>query len=261
MMRVTLFGLTHSMIIPIPALIDNYIWAIIHHCDLMVFDPGDADPVLDYIKSNRLDLKAIFLTHYHLDHVGGVPRLLSQYPNSLVYGPRNPEFKINHQAAHRQIISLPPYTFQIWHTPGHTADHWCYYEPKKAWLFSGDTLFSAGCGRLFSGTMTQLFHSLEMLNELPDHAQLFAGHEYTRANLRFAASVEPENFFIKEYEQFLKSAEKTCSLPSTLGLERQINPFLRIFKEDFAAFKAQKKIASADAFHLFEQLRRAKDLF
>ena len=218
---------------PIRAFADNYIWCLRQAQGLaVVVDPGEAQPVLEYLRHNGLELAAILATHHHPDHVGGIPELLGQYPVP-VYGPAHESIPgrtvaLEDGQSHR-IPGLDE-PFWVLEVPGHTAGHVALYQPgEPGILFSGDTLFSVGCGRLFEGTAEQMQHSLSRLRALPDNTLLYCGHEYTMANCRFALHVEPANRalhnWMAEVERRLESGMP--SLPALLGTEKQTNPFLR----------------------------------
>lgn len=217
-------------IIPLHAFKDNYIWTGIHANQAFVVDPGEADPVMDFLAQKNLHLSAILITHKHHDHTGGVQQLLQRYPHTAVYCHADEHISATtHRVSHNEIFSLHnfPVSFTAFHIPGHTLGHVAYYA--KPILFTGDTLFSAGCGRIFEGTAEQMFRSLLILASLPDETLIYCGHEYTLANLHFAALVEPQNTAIQHWLRKTEQlySENKPSLPSTLKTEKQINPFLR----------------------------------
>ena len=216
---------------PLRAFRDNYIW-LMHGRDptcVAVVDPGDATPVETALEAGGLTLEAILVTHHHADHTGGIETLLATR-DVPVFGPQNeriPDLTVPLAAGDRADLETLGLAFDVLDVPGHTAGHIAFYGHGA--LFCGDTLFSAGCGRLFEGTPAQMLASLDALAALPDDTRVYCAHEYTLSNLKFARAVEPENTAIAEYtgraEQRRRADEPT--LPSTLGLERKVNPFLR----------------------------------
>ena len=216
-------------IIALPAFDDNYIWALRRGAAVAVVDPGDAAPVLDYLAAGGLRLCAILATHHHADHVGGISDLVAAQPVP-VYGPALEAIAgVDQPRGDGARVVLPELgiEFEVLGVPGHTRGHVAYYRPGM--LFCGDTLFSAGCGRIFEGTPAQMHASLARLADLPEATQVYCAHEYTAANLRFAAAVEPENPALAARTAAVAElrARGLPTLPSTLGLERATNPFLR----------------------------------
>lgn len=201
-----------------------------------VVDPGDAAPVMAALDAGPLTLAGILVTHHHADHVGGVDALRSRLQGP-VYGPGAERIPQPFEPlAEGDTIELLGLRMQVIDVPGHTAGHIAYYAESGGagaadtpWLFCGDTLFSAGCGRLFEGTPQQMHTSLQRLSGLPGRTQVMCTHEYTLANLRFAEAVEPGNAAIREYREWC-TAQRAASqptLPSTIERERHVNPFLR----------------------------------
>lgn len=202
----------------------------------MVVDPGDATPVIATLLQQKLTLCGILITHHHWDHTGGIPELMlyqhQKHPEIPlpIYGYyHEPVPHITHPLKDNEVLILDTIgiSFQIIYIPGHTLGHIAYYGDNQ--LFCGDTLFTAGCGRLFEGTAEQMYQSLSRIKELPEDTLIYCGHEYTEANLRFALMVEPQNSEIvkrMEHVQSLRAQHKP-TVPSTLGLELQTNPFLR----------------------------------
>jgi hydroxyacylglutathione hydrolase len=217
---------------PLPAFADNYLWLIHDGKHAAIVDPGDAAPVLAALAQYGLALSAILLTHHHADHIGGVPALLA-HAEVPVFGPRHDGIKVlTHPLDDGDRITLAQLDLQlqVLAVPGHTLGHIAYLATAPSpWLFCGDTLFAGGCGRLFEGSPDQMHASLGKLAALPDQTQVFCAHEYTLANLRFAAMVEPDNAAILQRikrEQAKRDAGQP-TLPSTIGIERATNPFLR----------------------------------
>jgi len=217
---------------PIRAFSDNYIWLIRGPRDpslAVVVDPGEAGPVNEALERMGLELHSILVTHHHPDHVGGLRRLVGQH-DVRVYGPGRERLPVEPEALEDgATVEIGPLGlhFSVMAVPGHTIGHIAYHGHGA--LFCGDTLFSAGCGRLFEGTPAQMLDSLDRLAALPDETQVYCAHEYTLGNLRFAAAVEPGNAEVLgtlDAVRELRSRD-AITLPSTLGRERRINPFLR----------------------------------
>lgn len=216
-------------IIPIPAFEDNYIWLLHNEKHAVVIDPGDAFPVLEILQKHKLSLSAILITHHHADHIGGVAELL-KYAIVPVYAPQYESFAFKHTAiGEGDLVKLSEIDMQLhvmW-LPGHTLGHIAFYNHDH--LFCGDTLFSAGCGRLFEGTPAQMLHSLNRLKQLNFATKVFCTHEYTAKNIAFAMTLEPTNPALinrQIHVQQLRQQELP-SLPTTIELELNTNPFLR----------------------------------
>jgi hydroxyacylglutathione hydrolase len=217
-------------VIAIPALKDNYIWLLMQENSIKawVVDPGDAAPVIKTLNQYQLSLSGILLTHHHFDHCNGVSELLNYFGKCPVVGShKNANPYISDAVKENDTVPCVDYAFKVIEIPGHTLDHIAYYGNNH--LFCGDTLFSAGCGRIFEGTPEMMSHSLKKLLQLPDETNVYCGHEYTLGNLVFAKHVEPNNKYIQEkitiVENILREGRPT--LPSTLREEKNINPFLR----------------------------------
>jgi hydroxyacylglutathione hydrolase len=214
---------------PVRAFKDNYIWTLRDARSAAVVDPGDAQPVLDYLARERLELVAILATHHHADHVGGVAALLARHPVP-VYGPRGePIATLTQAVGGGDHVAIPQLglAFDVLDIPGHTRAHIAYYGANM--LFCGDTLFACGCGRVFEGTPEQMYASLAKLAALPDETLVYCGHEYTLANIGFAKAVDPENGALLDRERAdarLRDAGRP-TLPTTIGREKATNPFLR----------------------------------
>lgn len=250
-------------ITPISAFEDNYIWCLClpDRPECIIVDPGDASVVQNYLQQHQKKLTAILITHHHPDHTGGIAELKQQWPQVRVIGPAAEHHRISHlteQVSDHQQVILPEFncSFRVIAVPGHTLGHIAYYT--EGLLFCGDTLFSAGCGRLFEGTAEQMFSSLNRLSDLPDNTLMYCAHEYTLSNLRFACHIEPDNQPLVEYQRHCQhlrlSAQPT--LPVTLALEKKINPFLRCNNKDL-----QQKWQKNNALELFRWLRASKDQF
>lgn len=252
---------------PIAAFQDNYIWLIRGARDpraVAVVDPGDAGPVQNALAANGMKLCAILATHHHADHVGGVAALVAE-TGAAVFGPareRLPVEVTRLAGGDRARLDALGLEFEVLDVPGHTAGHIAYYGHGA--LFCGDTLFSAGCGRLFEGTPEQMLASLDAFAGLPEPTRVFCGHEYTLANLRFAMAVESANPDIVDYVQKASAlrASGRPTLPSTIGLEKRVNPFLRSRHENVklsAERRAGRVLPTPVA--VFAEVRSWKDTF
>ena len=252
-----------SNIEAIPAFSDNYIWTLIKGNSAAVVDPGDASAVESFLNKNNLNLEAILITHHHFDHTGGISELSSKW-KTKVYGPKGGHIKgIDSELSENSNITILDTQFHIFETPGHTLDHIAYYSKDIDSLFCGDTLFSGGCGRVFEGTYSQMYESLKKLSKLPEDTQIFCGHEYTSSNLQFACAVEPNNQFIKEYNEEIieKTKNGVPSLPSSLKIEHMINPFIRCNEENLIDNINKKFGEVSSEIEIFSTLRKWKDDF
>lgn len=218
-------------VLTVPAFADNYLWLIHDGVHAAAVDPGDAEPILDALRAHGLSLAAILLTHHHADHVGGVPRLL-QEGKVPVFGPRAESIPgVSVALAGGDAVRIPELDLDlaVLDVPGHTRGHIAYVAQKQGWLFCGDTLFAGGCGRLFEGTPAQMIASLARLAALPDDTRVYCAHEYTLSNLRFAQEVEPGNQALaaRIAAERGKRERGQPTVPSSIGLEKATNPFLR----------------------------------
>jgi hydroxyacylglutathione hydrolase len=254
-------------LIALPAFSDNYIWMLHDGARALVVDPGDAAVVAQALDARQLELAAILVTHHHADHVGGVDALRPRLKGPL-FGPAReiipkPYTAIN-GGDHVEALGL---RFEVFDVPGHTAGHIAYlHRPtgvQAPLLFCGDTLFSAGCGRLFEGTPAQMHASLSLLAALPGATRVCCTHEYTLSNLRFAHAVEPANRNIAAYTAWCESerAKGRPTLPSTIDQEKQVNPFLRCQEQAVAASAAARGAVSSEPVAVFAALREWKNQF
>jgi len=253
-------------ITPIPALNDNYIWIVISIAQhtALVIDPGDATPVIDFLTKHQLSLQAILITHHHWDHVNGISELLHHFDIPIYASAKEklPSTTMPLYDDNEVRISTFPIVFHVLAIPGHTSGHIAYYSPGM--LFCGDTLFAAGCGKLFEGTAAQMYASLQKIAALPFDTKIYCAHEYTLNNLRFAQTVEPHNSKILERIQRVTTLrnKKLPSLPSTLQEELETNPFLRCKSPELKAnVEAYAHQHLQDPMEIFSWLRKWKDNF
>ncbi|WP_017326599.1 hydroxyacylglutathione hydrolase [Synechococcus sp. PCC 7336] len=247
----------------LPVLSDNYVFLLFDPSDrtAAVVDPAVAEPVLAKLQELDATLIAIFNTHHHFDHVGGNRDLLARYPDTVVYGSsvdrqRIPGIQVKLQDGDR--VQFGGETAEVLFVPGHTRGHIAYYFPTAGHLFCGDTLFAGGCGRLFEGTPAQMLQSLDRLRHLPDTTQIWCAHEYTLKNLQFAITVDGDNTALQVRLRQVRQArsQNKPTIPSTIGLEKRTNPFLRW---DCPALKTAAKIEEPN--RVFARIRGMKDRF
>jgi hydroxyacylglutathione hydrolase len=229
--------MSNYKIIPLCAFADNYIWTLRDGKCAAVVDPGDARPVIEYLAREKLELVAILNTHHHADHVGGNAGLLGRW-KVPVFGPRDPRIgEVTHRLGDGARCTLPHFgiELEVSEIPGHTRSHISFHGDGM--LYSGDTLFAAGCGRLFEGTPLQMHDSLSRLMQLPDDTRVYCGHEYTVSNVRFARAVEPGNAALRELEARAKQQrdQDLPTLPSTIAQEKATNPFVRVRQPEVIA--------------------------
>ncbi|MDI1258980.1 hydroxyacylglutathione hydrolase [Aquabacterium sp.] len=257
-------------LLALPAFTDNYIWMLHDGQKALVVDPGDSTPVLQAMQSLGLELALILVTHRHLDHVGGLAAL-RPHLKGPVYGPTNSDIDgVDIKVGEGVYIDFQGLRVDVWDTPGHTADHITYLvrsdltQPgQPPLLFCGDTLFSAGCGRLYDGTAEQLFQAVSRFSTLPGNTTVCCTHEYTLDNLRFARAVEPHNTDTVAYELDCLNLRQLGkpTLPTTIATEMAINPFMRCAQPQVIASAQQHGAQDSSGSAVFTALRQWKNNF
>ncbi len=248
----------------INALSDNYIYLLRNENKNItsVIDPGEAEPVIKFLNDKNWHLDEVINTHHHNDHIGGNEKLINIYKSKLIA----PSYESNRISnidifvSDGETLNISGVTTKIIHTPGHTSGHVCFYMPKERYLFSGDTIFYLGCGRVFEGTMDQMWSSLLKLRSLPDDISVYCGHEYTLSNMKFANYIDPDNKLLNETALKIKKKRKIglTTMPFNLGIEKKINPFLRV---DDDVFIKSIGLSKDEPSKSFSTLRLKKDGF
>jgi hydroxyacylglutathione hydrolase len=242
----------------IPAFEDNYIYLLSSNGKAVVIDPGDGPKVAKILKDEHLQLEGILISHHHFDHTGGNPFLFDKTESSVI-GPDDIRIpRLSQTVCQGDALTVASFYFEVLSTPGHTCPHLAYILPSFGFLFSGDLLFGGGCGRLFEGTADEMWESLKKIRCLPDETQIFFGHEYTLQNLTFALEIEPYNQDVrKRFEEVKNTCKRGAfTVPSTIGLEKKTNPFLRA--DDPVMKKRLGKEKERDV-SIFSFLRKMKD--
>ena len=248
----------------IPALSDNYIYLLHNKVTkrTAVIDPGVSEPVIKKLKEKKWNLNQIINTHHHNDHTGGNQELMEIWKTALIapFKEQNKISNITHFVSHDDQINIADISSKVIETPGHTSGHVCYYLRDYDLLFSGDTLFRMGCGRVFEGTMEQMKNSLKLLKNLPDKTQVYCGHEYTLSNTKFCISLEPNNIEVyKEFEEVSRlRSNSSKTIPFLLGNEKKLNPFLKF---DDNSLKKSIGLEDKNETEVFTYIRNSKDSF
>ncbi|EXX72543.1 hydroxyacylglutathione hydrolase, mitochondrial isoform X1 [Rhizophagus irregularis DAOM 181602=DAOM 197198] len=243
-------------VIPIPVLQDNYSYLVIDEKtnEAAVVDPAEPEKVLEVVKNQGVNLKHLITTHHHVDHSGGNTKLVDEKPDLIVYGGDDRIPSVNKIVKDNEEFKIGQIDVKALFTICHTSGSVSFYlqdENDKA-VFTGDTLFIGGCGRFFEGTAEQMHNSLNnILAKLPKDTKVYCGHEYTKSNLKFAASVEPDNEFLKQKIQWANENERT--VPSTIGDELEFNPFMRVDKESIK--KATSKQSPVEVMAALRELK------
>ncbi len=256
----------NNLIIPIPALNDNYIWCIANpntkRC--LIVDPGESAAVLNFLKARELELEGILITHHHYDHTDGIEKILATHQSPVYGSAHSPLSSITHSLKEADNLHFDNIELHlnIMEIPGHTLDHIAFYNDKM--IFCGDTLFSGGCGRVFEGTHEQMLNSLNKIKGLNDEVKVFCGHEYTLNNLDFAKTIEPDNENLELYYDATVSKRKNhqVTLPSSIGIEKAINPFFRCHNDDIRQNLVKTTCETLEnELQVFSILRKLKDNF
>lgn len=257
---------------PIPILDNNYVWLIenTESHQAVAIDPGAAQPVIEFLQHKNLTLTHILITHSHNDHIGGIADLLATQTNIKVHGPSCSKIPhVNNICEEGDMFELWPHArIEVLHTPGHLPEHVCYVLldtlNEQHHIFTGDTLFSSGCGRIFDGTPEELKNSIDRLCSFSDDTYLYGTHEYTLANIEFALSVEANNPALqKKYvDSITLRKENKPTLPTTVAIEKATNPFVRCNQAEIIdTLTRQKGESITSELMVFTELRRLKNHF
>jgi len=240
-----------ARVVTFPVLGDNYAYIVYCRKDAVAIDAGEAEPLQDFIEEKRLELKCVLSTHDHYDHMAGTAGLVSEFGCEAVGPP---------SVRDGDVIAVSSLAFRVISTPGHTLNGVCYYLEEQKAVFTGDTLFVAGCGRLLGGNAAQMWDSLRKLKALPDDTQVFCGHDYTVENLRFALEIEPKSAGVSRRlgDMIRLQQQGIPTVPSRIGREKEINPF---FRSDDPEMKRALGMSGASDVEVFAELRKRKDAF
>jgi hydroxyacylglutathione hydrolase len=255
-------------VIPIPQLSDNYAYLVIDEGTKKagIVDCAEADAVLRAVAEQGVDLVAILPTHHHYDHIGGNDDLLKQHPDLDVYGYAGDGHRIpgcTREVNEGDVVHVGTLAAKILFIPAHTSGHIAYYFESEAVVFTGDTLFAGGCGRLFEGDAAQMMKSLAKLMALPDETRVFFGHEYTEKNLRFALTLEPDNKALQKRHAWAGECERKGepTVPTTIASEKETNPFFRWSSAELRASVSRATGTELDDVGVFAKTRALKDAF
>ena len=241
----------------IPFFEDNYAWLLTAGVEAALIDPGNADSVLDAVARHDVELSHILLTHHHPDHIDGALRVAKLTGAKIVAPQGDDRFPhVDITVCDGDTLTIGNCTLAVFMTPGHTGTSCCYYCPRDAFIFTGDTLLGAGCGRVFDSTHALLQASLQKIATLPVSTSIYCGHEYTSDNLKFVIAVDPTNTAVRE--RFAKVAVETRTVPFTLAEELATNPFLRC---NDPAIRAALRLENGTDLEVFTQLRTMKNVF
>ncbi|MEW6269071.1 MAG: hydroxyacylglutathione hydrolase [Thermodesulfobacteriota bacterium] len=255
-------------VVAVPVLQDNYSYLVIDEAERVagVVDCAEVEPVLEAARREGVTLTTVLSTHHHYDHVGGNEELASRTP-VRVYGNAEDAARIprlTDGVREGDTVRVGRLTGEVLFIPAHTSGHIAYHFPRERAVFTGDTLFAAGCGRLFEGDPAQMMASLAKLNALPEDTKVYCGHEYTVRNLEFAHLLEPTNRAIADKLEWARSrrAQGQPTVPSTIASERATNPFLRTASAELrASVQARIPAVDDDDVKIFAGTRRLKDEF
>jgi len=246
-------------VVNIPQLNDNFSYAIVNKKKIIIIDPAESISIINFIKKNKLNLISILLTHHHSDHTAGVEKILN-FKNVPVYSPSKKIKFTTTIVKDKDSLKLDFINIEVITNHENTKDHIIYYCKEHKLLFSGDTLFRLGCGRIFEGTYKQMYNSLKKINLLEDDTKVYCGHEYTKNNLDFLTSIFNDSEMLRsEKQKIITQIQITkSSIPFNLGMEKTLNPFLSPGSELFIEFKKCHKFTN---FELFTYLRDLKNKF
>ena len=251
-------------ITPIPCLTDNYAYIIYDKTSktVGVVDPSEAKPIISFLKKKNLKLNYVLNTHHHFDHIGGNIELKKEY-NSKIIGFAGDKHRIpgiDITLKNDERLKFGNSTLKVFHIPGHTSGHICFFFEKEKIAFTGDTLFSLGCGRIFEGTHEQMLNSLNKIKKLPRDTMIYCGHEYTYKNAEFCMKYDVENTDLKKKFEKIKKlrSENLPTIPTSLEDELKLNIFLKCDQNDL---KSKLNMKNQEDFKVFRKVRDLKDAF